>query len=326
MSARRNRDTDLKRKLVVNLICILLVIIMAVPLAACSSGRSGKSFMVYFVNTSYDDIAQTEFIMQDYQTKDSYSKVSELFHQMYDVDYSDMNMYASKPEQVLLNDFIIDDKGILTVDFSGEYLSLTNVQEIILRASLVLTVIQVDNISGVRITVEGEPIRYSNGQEIGIMTADDFVNIILSESGMLKQETDIILYYANEDGSKLVPVTQHLVINSNNVSIEEYIISQLLAGPAEDSGVYPVISSSVELINVVTSDRTCYINFSESFLEQEQQPVNDEIMIYSMVNSLCRLRYVSSVQILINGETRDTLHTVTDISQPFSRNRSLEAE
>lgn len=315
-----------KTGLVFRFICVLMAAVMLLSLAACQNTRSGKSYNVFFVNASGDDIMQAEYIMQDYQTKDSYTKVSELLHQMFNVDYSDQNMFSALPAQVQLVDYVMDGEGILTVDFSGEYLELTNVQEIMLRASLVLTVIQVENIAGVKVTVDGDPIKYSNGRQIGVMTADDFVNIILSESGMLTQETDIILYYANEDGSQLVPVTKHLAITSNNVSIEEYIISQLIDGPQDSPGAFPVISSSVELINVVTSDMTCYVNFSDTFLEQEQQPVNDEIMIYAIVNSLCRLTYVGSVQFLINGEAADTLHTVFDISQPFSRNRQLEAE
>jgi len=307
---------------------------MVTPLASCGSSHAGQAYKLYLSNSSSDDIEQIVYTVSDYQTKDKYAKVSELLNQIFEIDHTDENAFSPKPENVLVNDYIIDKDGTLTIDFSREYLEMSNVREIILRASIVLTVIQVDGISGVRFTVVGDPIKYTNGQEIGVMTADAFVNLILSESGMLKQETDVTLYYANVEGTMLIPVTSHLVINSNNISIEEYILSQLIggteayvsAGNTLTVPVFPTISPSVELINVVTTDRVCYVNFSESFLEQEQQPVSDEIMIYSIVNSLCRLTYVNSVQFLINGETAQSLHTLMDISKPFMRNRSLESE
>ena len=303
-----------------------LIISVLLSMTACGSSSAGQTYMVYFANSSSDDIQHIEYTIVDYQTKDIYSKVSELLYQMFDADYTDDHMYSAKPDSVTVNDYVINSDGVLTVDFSDEYLMLSNVQEIILRSAIVLTVIQVEGISGVSITVNGKPIRYTSGQEIGTMTADDFVNILLNENGMLKQETDVILYFANADGTALIPVTSHLEISNNNASIEEYILGQILAGPETGNGVYPTISSSVELINVVTSDKVCYVNFGQSFLDQDLQPVSDEIMIYSIVNSLCRLSYVNSVQFLVDGETVSALHTVTDISTPFSRNRSLEME
>lgn len=311
------------KKLISFIVTLSVMATVAGCISGCSEKSSEKQYMIYYANISADDVIHRDYDMPGDDKKDSYEKVSELMHQMYEVDLSDEGFFSSKPANVTINDFVIDENGLITIDFSPEYLELSNVSEIILRAALVLTVIQVDGIIGAEITVEGDSIRYSTGAAIGVMTADDFVNILLNENGMLKQETDVVLFFANETGEKLVPVTYHLVITNNSSSIEEYILSQLIAGPAPESGAFPTLAADVELLSVTTAEKTCYVNFSESFLEQEQ-PVSDELLIFSIVNSLCRLRYVNSVQFLIDGEVVETMHKITDISKPLSRNRSLE--
>ncbi len=314
-----------KTKKIISLILAFIIAVMtSAVLFGCSSKTAGETYMIYFSNATADDVAHVDYKLTDYLTKDMYTKVSELIHQMYDVDYTDQGCFSAKPANVKINDYLIDENGLITIDFSEEYLEMTNVQEIILRSALVLTVIQVEGIIGVQVTVQNDPIRYSTGAAIGIMTADDFVNILLNDQGMLKQETDVTIFFADAEGQNLVPVTSHFVTAGNNTSMEEYILKQLLAGPEEGKNIYPTIDPATEFISVVTTDNVCYVNFGSSFLEQEGQPVSDELLIYSIVNSLCRLKFVDSVQFLIDGEPGTVLHTVTDISKPFTRNRNLE--
>ena len=321
----------MKLKRAFNLILTLSLVLSLGVLSSCGSTGSGSSdiadtenvYYIYYSNADASDITYREYtgITASYTR---YETISALFYQMFDAadDYEDY--YSAKPDSVEILDSVIDEEGILTIDFSSGYNSLTNVQEIILRSAVVLTIIQVDGIEAIVFTVEGEPAVNASGQEIGPMTADTFVSVLVTEDGMLAQEKDLVIYFTDEDGTVLVPVTIHFSSSSNNISMEEYILQNLISGPAEDmSGVYATLSDTVEVLSVTTTDHICYVNFSNSFLEQAQT-VSDEIMIYSIVNSLCRLTYVSGVQFLVEGESSVTLHSVTDLSQPLSRNRSLE--
>ena len=107
-------------------------------------------------------------------------------------------------------------------------------------------------------------------------------------------------------------------------SLEEYIIRKLIEGPDDTDG-YPTLDPSVELISVMTTDNTCYVNFSAGFLEQNQM-VSDDIMIYSIVNSLTDLAYISNVQFLVEGESDIMLHKTFDLSKPLYRNYELITE
>lgn len=313
----------MKLKRVISLILALCMLFTAaLSLVACGTEKEDENiYLIYYSNADASDIIYREYTGISINLT-AYEKITALLYQMFDVADDYEEYYSAKPEEVEINDYVIDENGVLTIDFSREYTDLSNVKEIILRAAVVLTVIQAEGISAVVFTVEGEPATDASGNEIGAMTADTFVNVLLTEEGMLKQETDLITYFANEDGTALVPVTAHFSISSNNTSMEEYILQLLIAGP-ETSGAYATLAGNVEVLSVSTTDRICYVNFSSSFLEQEQT-VSDEIMIYSIVNSLCRLTYVNSVQFLVDGESNIVLHSVMDLSQPLQRNRNLE--
>lgn len=313
------------KKALNSIFAVLLIFCLAVSMAACrrsSEDNEGNYvYLVYYSNAEASDIIYREY-SGILVSSSGYDTIKALFTQMFDVTDDYEGYYSAKPEGVEITDYVIDENGLLTIDFNSEYLEITNVQEIILRAAVVLTMIQVDSVEAVIFTVEGEPALDASGNEIGTMTSDTFVNVLLTEEGMLTQETDLTIYFTNEDGSALVPVTAHFSISSNNTSMEEYILQLLIAGPAID-GVYPTVADTVEVLSVSTTERICYVNFSSSFLDQTQSVSND-ILVYSIVNSLCRLSYVSSVQFLVEGDSNVVLNSVFDLSMPLQRNRDLE--
>ena len=59
-----------------------------------------------------------------------------------------------------------------TVDFSKEYYDLTAAQEVLLRASVVRTLTQLDSISYVTFTVNSIPLVDSDDEIVGSMAAD----------------------------------------------------------------------------------------------------------------------------------------------------------
>ena len=169
--------------------------------------------------------------------------------------------------------------------------------------------------------MEGEPVTDGKGNAIGTMTRERFVNVLLNEEGMLKQESDLRLYFANDNNEQLVPITYRFTIDNSNSSLEEYIVAKLIEGP-EKGVANPTLGKNIKVISVVTTDYICYVNFDPSFLEQNQV-VSDELMIYSIVNSLCELPYVNGVQILVDGESEIMLHKTFSLAQVLRRNTDL---
>ena len=311
-------------KRTVSLIMLFVMLAAAaMSLASCSSSEDSQTFLVYYTNSEGDDIIYRETVIEDVNSITSEKLINTLLNKMFEENLKDTEIHCAKPTWVGLKSFTIED-NLITFDFDSKYYELSNVQEIMLRAAMVLTVIQVQGITQVMFTIDSEPLTDSDGRTVGVMNAGNFVDILLSEQGMLKQETDLYLFFVDDTLTKLVPARYHFTISNSNTSMEEYILQQLKAGPSiEGNTTVRSLSPDVGIINVATSDYVCYVNFDKKFLEQEQT-CSDELMVYSIVNSLCTLPYVNSVQFMVDGSTDVVLHTFMDLSKPLKRNRELE--
>ena len=67
------------------------------------------------------------------------------------------------------------------------------------------------------------------------------------------------------------------------------------------------------------------MNLNDAFLNVTPQ-VTENIMVYSLVNSLLELEGTQKVQISINGETKFVLGDGIDLSQYLTRNTDLIQE
>ncbi len=320
----------MKFKKVISLILVTVLTFSLMPvLSACNEQESNDGkILIYYTNNSADDL---HYRAEKIKTKDvePIDLVLDLLDKMFDANLEEESYYSVKPQEVIINSINLKD-GVVAIDYNSEYLKLTNVREIILRAGVVLTLIQIPDVFGVKFTVDNAPIRNANQETIGIMTKEQFVNVLLNEEGMLKQTIDLKVYFANETKDKLVGVPYTFSIDNTSLSMEEYLITKLIEGPqnssnenaneiADEPKVNPTLEKDLTLISVVTTDKTCYINFGADFLEQHQE-VSDEIMLYSIVNTICQLPYVASVQFLIDGEKDVKLHKTISFTDKFQYN------
>ena len=69
------------------------------------------------------------------------------------------------------------EDGHLTLDFSASYRNLTATEEVLTRAAVVRTLVQLPDVGDVAFTVEGVPLAARSGEPIGRMTADSFVEM-----------------------------------------------------------------------------------------------------------------------------------------------------
>lgn len=191
------------------------------------------------------------------------------------------------------------DRKQLYLDFSSEYLSMNKATEVLVRAAIVKTMVQVEEVSFIGIRIAGEPLKDSRGMNIGLMNENTFLDNMGSEENATKI-VNLNLYFANKTGDMLTP--QSTVIEYNaNVAVEKVIVEQLIAGPTE-KGYYPTIPKDTKVMSITTKDGVCYVNLDIGFTAQGYD-VLGQVTIYSIVNSLTELTGINSVQILVNGET-----------------------
>lgn len=209
--------------------------------------------------------------------------------------------------------------GQLTLDFEAVYLETESLAEVLRRAAIVKTLIQIDGVNGIHFTVEGNPITDSKQLPIGVMTADTFVSNPGAEINSY-ETTAIQVYFADEEGEHLIPRTENVGYISN-ISMERLVVDRVIAGPLNDK-TYPTVANTIKVLNVTTKDGICYVNFDNAFLTKTQK-VSDEVVIYSFVNSLTELPNVNKVQFMIDSESEISFGDHFYFSEPFERNLEL---
>ena len=211
--------------------------------------------------------------------------------------------------------------GQATLDFNSAYLSASTQTEVLRRAAIVKTLMQIDGLEGVTFSVEGIPLTDSKQVAIGIMNADTFVSNPGAEINSY-ETTKILVYFADEEGTRLIGRTENVGYISN-ISMERLVVDRVIAGPLTNKA-YPTVSPTLKVLNVTTKDGVCYVNLDSSFLTKTLK-VSDEAVIYSFVNSLTELPNVNKVQFMIDSETEVSFGDHMYLSEPFERNLELIA-
>lgn len=300
-------------------ICIFAFIMSAVVLAACGNHAVKEEqydSFVYFLNED-----ETGLIKEDYEIygANSQEQAEQMLEKLQEQS-DDLKRVCPIPENVEVLDCSLWG-NILDVDFSRSYLDIGRIQEKLVRAAIVQSLVQIEGISAVRFTIEGETFTDSNGEETGLMNEDDFVGNTSSSPSSYQSDT-LTLYFANTDGDKLVG--QKISVRySSNVSKDKLIVEKLMQGPA-GSSAGPTINPNANLLSVTTKDKICYVNFDSTFLTGAYD-ILPELTVYSIVNSLVEGTEAEQVQITINGESNAEYMNAVDLSQPLSENRDLLA-
>lgn len=208
------------------------------------------------------------------------------------------------------------DSGRLMIDVSASYKNLPVTTEVLVRAALVRTLTQLDEINMVQMTVEGSPLYDNNGNMVSWMNASQFIDNDGNEINTYEL-AKVRLYFAGESGTELIGIYREKRY-STNMSLERFVVEELIAGPSgQVEGLYPSINPGTKILSVMTRDGVCYVNLDETFLTVVNN-VSTDVSVYSVVNSLIELSNVNKVQILVNGEVPPAFASTT-----FERNLDI---
>lgn len=304
-------------------IYFIILVLSVVFLTGCARTESDKldslaenQFYVYYLNSAKTEL-KSEVYTVDAGAENIEEIIDELFLAMSKPNNT-KNSTSSVPANVVLLNRELTDNA-LSVYFSNEYSQLAASDEIMFRAAYVKTITQLPGVEYVSFYVNDQPLTDAMGNSVGMMSASDFVE----ETGKninTMQWVSISLYYADSTGGKLV--TEEIEVGyGKNASLEKVILEQLIKGPG-DTAHARTIPDNVDILSVETKDGVCYVNFDSSFL-YTATAAKPEVVIYSIVNSLCELSTVNKVQIAINGNSNMLFMNTVDLSKMFERNLNL---
>jgi germination protein M len=306
-------------------ILLLAVSLVLLSAAACGKQKEAKpesAYQIYDVN--YDN---TGVIAREYKTESTEMEtvLSELIAQLGKASEK-LEYNAPLSGDVNLLDYSFSD-GQLVLNFDSRYKNQEMITEILTRAAIVRTLSQIKEVQYVSFLVEGITLTDASGNVVGVMSPENFIDNAGDEISTY-EKVRLRLYFADETGSRLVPVSRTRVYNSN-ISVERLIVEEIIAGPQENdtgistgSGAYPVVNPGTRILSVNVRDGICYVNLDSTFSNQIYN-VTPEVTVYALTNSLAELSNVNKVQILINGETNINYRENISLSTIFERNLDL---
>lgn len=306
------------RKLIRFGILLFVLISMGSMLTACKKEKAESSgYSMYYLNKQRTKIVNKPY---DPSATDTEGLIEEFITQMSektdDVDYQQI-----LPDKVEIERYEYTDHQ-LYLYFNKEYGKIAPLEEVLCRGAIVHNMMQIEGVEGVSMYVDNLPLKDANGVEVGILTNDSFVENPGEKINNI-QEANLTLYFASENGDGLVRETQH-VYYSSNTSIEKLVMEQLLDGP-RSSNAQAAIPFGTNLVSVSVMDGVCLVNLDEGFLAQNFE-IREDVIIYSIVDSLTELDTVKTVQIAVNGKTNLTYRDKMSLKKYYKRNLDLVTE
>ena len=268
---------------------LLGILICVVLLMSCKKNDTGEeTYELYYVNVQTQALEQEKVQIEGDTTEE---KIESMLKEL-KKNPEDVEVKSTFPKKIKVEKWELTN-GRLGISFNQEYKNVKKVPELLFRASLVQSLIQIDGVDSVKLYIGSTLHTY--------------------------QSVDLELYFANGEGDKLVTETEHVRYNSNTLK-EKLIVEELMKGPFAETHK-KVIPMDTVLLGVSVKDDVCYVNFDNGFLNMTD--IQPEVTIYSIVNSIIRGGSASKVQILVNGDSNLKYQDQVDLSQPLTEREDI---
>ena len=299
----------------------LFLFLFLASISGCGQEEEIEGYHIEYLNNEKDAIVKVPYAPK---STEKASLIEEFLIALWS-DSGSVEYRKPMPNDVELVNYSLDG-AMLTLWLDEDYNKMEQVEKVLCCAAVVRTMTQIEGVDCVTFYVGNSPLTDAQGNLIGTLYADSFVENPGATINSI-QNTTLTLYFANKDGDALIAETRN-VHYSSNMSMEKVIMEQLLDGP-DTEGLKSAIPTGTKLVSVSTVDGTCYVNLDATFKNQDYA-VKEAIVIYSIVNSLSEQSNISQVQISVNGDTNGAYRDTFLLSDFYARNldyvTTLEAE
>ncbi len=129
-------------------------------------------------------------------------------------------------------------------------------------------------------------------------------------------EIELTLYFSDENAQYLVPEYRRI---SQTDNVAKQAVVELVKGP-NDSNLYPTIPQTTMVNALYLSDGIAYVDLSAEVIKDHSGGSTGELLtIYSIVMTLTSFPDIEKVQILVEGNSGETLVGHIDTSIPLER-------
>ena len=131
-----------------------------------------------------------------------------------------------------------------------------------------------------------------------------------------EEMVEVNLYFSDSQAMYLVPEKRKI---PQTPSLAKQAIIELIKGP-ENSDFYPTIPEGTRVNEIYIVDDIVYVDLSEEIFTNHPGGSSGELMtVYSIVSTLTEIPPIVGVQILVEGNEKNSLVGHVDISMPLLR-------
>lgn len=276
------------------------------------SGPPDGYYRIYTVNKSGTKLSAYD---EDFEEQSVWELIETLLMKVKEAP-NVVGQNSAMPANLYVQRYQLSER-VLYLYFDGNYREMSPVNEVLCRAALAKTMTQIEGVDYISIYVDDQPLMDATGTPIGYVTSSDFIERFSDVEDTTNVST-VTLYFTDKSGTKLVAETRELTSATQSTSMERRIVNALLEGPKE-KGNYPTIPSTVKVNSVQVKNNICYVNLDATFINAPLN-ISEYIPVYSLVNSLTELQTISSVQIMIDGNSAVTFRGSISFENPLVRN------
>ncbi|MCL2376183.1 MAG: GerMN domain-containing protein [Defluviitaleaceae bacterium] len=220
------------------------------------------------------------------------------------------------------------EANTLFIEFSPSFNDISQpIEMIFATSSLVYTLTDLDFVDQLVFYVNNQPMLDGDGNPFGLRSREN--TSLETVVGLDVATTNIVLYFTNAQMTGLVAEPRTIDINPLE-DIERFILDALLEGP-QTYGLFEAIPIGTTYNRVERMGDTVFVGFTQDFYDSLSGGgfALEEMMVFSLVNTLTERPEVRRVQIFIDGEPiqsgeGSSLHM--DLSRPIERDEGLIIE
>lgn len=273
---------------------------------------------IYYVNLDKTDVVSDVYTFQNDNNLET--NISEVIDQLANVESTE-EYQSPIPEGISYTGSNTGNQhGRIEVSFSVIYDSVDAETLLFFKGCVAKTLLQLEGVDVVTLSLTDLA---NSDEETATVTEnfdqDSFTMSFGNDSGY-RQKGTIVLYFANESGDALKEYRKSVEI-SNTTSLDRIVVESLIEGPGSD-GYTATLPEKTTIRNISVKDGICYVDLSDEFYNTDN-PLKNDIIVYSVVNSLVELPTVSKVQFLKNGEKQQFFRETMPFDGIFERNLDL---
>lgn len=275
-----------------------------------------RTYKVYYVKA---DGSGVDGVSWSYSSGTAQALVEECIDVLQSQPEDDADIPAIENPAALVDFEYLTDQRQVNLYFNEAYAKLDKAKEVLSRAAIVKTLTQFDAlIDYVEIFIDRIPLTDASGNTLRMMQSD-FIDSTSADFKNLNTST-LKLFFASSDGQQLVQEDVY-VHYQNTASVSKVVMESLVSGPLS-AALNRTFPEDTKLNNVEVRDGVCYVDMNNRFLDQ-LDGIAFNVKIYSVVNSLCAIDDIDSVQILINGNVVYTQNESVNIGQPLKADSDI---